>query len=92
MKINYKKILVTVLWIIALSGLTASLAFVNKKERQVKAGSIDITVNATGENQFVDEEDNKNFFKERRDSLLNAKLKNININQIEKAIKSYPKN
>ena len=90
MKINYKKILVTVLWIIALSGLTASLAFVNKKERQVKAGNIDITVNATGENQFVDEDDIKEFFKERQDSLLNAEVKNININALEKALNSHP--
>ena len=90
MKIDYKKILVTVLWIIALSGLTASLAFVNKKERQVKAGSIDITVNATGENQFVDEDDIKEFFVERHDSLLNAEVKNININALEKALNSHP--
>lgn len=90
MKINYKKIFVTVLWIIALSGLTASLAFVSKKENLVKAGSIDITVNATGENQFVDEDDIKEFFNERQDVLLNAEVKNININTLEKALNSHP--
>lgn len=90
MKINYKKIFATVLWIIALSGLTASLAFVSKKESHVKAGSIDITVNATGENQFVDEDDIKEFFNERQDVLLNAEVKNININALEKALNSHP--
>jgi cell division protein FtsQ len=90
MKINYKKILVTVLWIIALSGLMTSLAFVNKKEREVKAENIDITVNTTGQNDFVDEDDVKEFFNERQDKLLNAEVKNININALEKALNSHP--
>lgn len=90
MKINYKKILVTVLWIIALSGLTASLAFVSKKERQVKVENLDITVNSKGENDFVDEDDVKEFFSERQDVILNAEVKNININALEKALNSHP--
>lgn len=90
MKINYKKILVTVLWIIALSGLMTSLAFVNKKEREVKAENIDITVNTTGQNDFVDEDDVKEFFNERQDKLLNAEVKNIDINALEKALNSHP--
>ncbi|MBK7666737.1 MAG: hypothetical protein IPJ32_04935 [Sphingobacteriaceae bacterium] len=90
MKINYKKILVTVLWIIALSGLMTSLAFVNKKEREVKAENIDITVSTTGQNDFVDEDDVKEFFNERQDKLLNAEVKNIDINALEKALNSHP--
>src|SRR6476620_9077373 len=42
MKINYKKILITVLWVIALSSLMTSLSFIGKKERLVKAENIDI--------------------------------------------------
>jgi len=90
MKINYKKIVVTVLWIIALSGLMASLAFVGKKERLVKAENIDITVNTTGENQFVDEDGVKEFFNERQDIILNAEVKNIEICALEKALNSHP--
>ena len=90
MKINYKKILVTVLWIIALSGLTASLAFVSKKERQVKVENLDITVNSKGQNDFVDEDDVKEFFSERQDVILNAEVKNVNINALEKALNSHP--
>ena len=52
-KINYKRILVTVLWIMAISGLTASLAFVNKKEAIVKSGKVDININAVGESEFI---------------------------------------
>lgn len=90
MKINYKKILITVLWIIALSGLMSSLAFVNKKENKVIATQLEIYVNNTGENQFVDEDDIKLFFEERNDVLVNSELKNININSLEKALNAHP--
>jgi cell division protein FtsQ len=90
MKFNYKKIAVTVLWIIALSGLMASLAFVGKKERLVKAENIDITVNATGENQFIDEDGVKEFFNERHDLILDEEVKNIDIHSLEKALNSHP--
>jgi cell division protein FtsQ len=89
-KINYRKILITVLWIIALSGLMASLAFVGKKERLVKVENIDITVNATGENQFVDEDGVKEFFNERQDIILNTEVKNIDIHALEKVLNSHP--
>lgn len=90
MKINYKKIAVSVLWIIALSGLMASLAFVSKKETKIVAKQLEIYVNQTGENQFIDEDDIKLFFEERNDALVNSELENININLLEKALNSHP--
>lgn len=90
MKVNYKKILITVLWIIAISGLMASLAFVSKKETKVVAKQLEITVNQTGENDFIDEDDIKQYFDERNDVLLNTELKNININALEKALNTHP--
>jgi len=89
-KLNYKKIVITVLWIIALSGLTMSLAFVNKKEKQVRVEHISITVQNAGENQFVDEEDIKDFFKERKDPILNTELKNMDVHLLEKVLNSHP--
>lgn len=90
MKVNYKKILITVLWIIALSGLMASLAFVSKKETKIVAKQMEINVNQTGENDFVDEEDIKRYFEERNDMILNAELKNIDIHSLEKALNAHP--
>jgi cell division protein FtsQ len=89
-KINYRKIIVTVLWIIALSGLLTSLAFIEKKERQVKVEDLNIVVHENGENQFIEEEDIIEFFNERKDSILNSELKNINVNQLEKILNSHP--
>ena len=89
-KINLKKILTIVLWIIGLSGLLASLAFVTNKENNVKAENMLVSVNNTEVNTFIDVEDVKDFFKERKDSILHASLKNIDVNGLEKALNSHP--
>lgn len=90
MKIKYKKIVNIVLWIIALSGLTASLAFVEKRESAVKSSQLEINVNQTQENDFVDEEDIKHYFEERNDILLNQEASKINIHSLEKALNAHP--
>lgn len=89
-KINFRKIFIIVLWIIGLSGLLTSLAFVSKKEKNVVAENMLIAVNNTEVNTFIDEEDVKEFFKERKDSIINSSLKNINVNNLEKALNSHP--
>ncbi len=89
-KINLKKILVIVLWIIGLSGLLASLAFATRREKTIIAENIFVTVNNTDTNLFIDEQDVKDFFSDRNDSILNTSLKNIDINGLEKALNSHP--
>ncbi|MES2567220.1 MAG: hypothetical protein V4565_10160 [Bacteroidota bacterium] len=89
-KINFKKILIAVLWIIGLSGLMASLAFATGKEKDVIAENVLVSVNNTEVNTFIDEEDVKDFFKERNDAILNTPLKNIDVNGLEKALNSHP--
>ena len=46
-KINFRKIFSIVLWIIGLSGLLASLAFVTNKEKNVTAENMFVSVNNT---------------------------------------------
>jgi cell division protein FtsQ len=89
-KINFRKILIIVLWIIGLSGLLASLAFATSKEKNVVAENLLVSVNNTEVNTFIDEEDVKEFFKERNDSILNTSLQNIDVNGLEKALNSHP--
>ncbi len=88
--INFRKIIVIVLWIIGLSGLLASLAFATGKEKNVVAENLYVSVNNTEVNTFIDEEDVKEFFKDRNDSILNTSLKNIDVNGLEKALNSHP--
>lgn len=89
-KINLKKIVTFVLWIIGLSGLLASLAFVSKKEKNVLVENLLVSVNNTEINSFIDEEDVKDFFIERKDSILKTPIKNLNINVLEKVLNSHP--
>jgi cell division protein FtsQ len=89
-KINFRKIIVSVLWIIGLSGLLASLAFATGKEKNVVAENLYVSVNNTEVNTFIDEEDVKDFFKDRNDSILHTSLKNIDVNSLEKALNSHP--
>ena len=90
MKLNTKKILTLVLWIIGLSGLVASLAFATKKEKSVISENLIVSITNTNDNLFIDEEDVKLFFIERKDSILNTAIKNINVTKLEKALNAHP--
>lgn len=89
-KLNIRKIVVAVLWIIGLSGLLASLAFVGRKEKTVVAGNLTVNILNEDENSFIDGQDVKAFFNERKDSILKAQLGNIRVNDLEKALNSHP--
>ncbi|MDX2171683.1 MAG: hypothetical protein SFY56_01095 [Bacteroidota bacterium] len=89
-KINYRKIFVMLLWIISLAGIAFSWAFVNKNERNTVIKNLNIAIQNNDENPFITEADINTFFRERKDSLLNNKYKNINIPQLEKALNSHP--
>ncbi len=89
-KLNYNRILVTVLWIIAIAGLTASLSFVSKSENNIVANSLNITIHNNEENLFLSETDIENFFNDRKDSILSFQYKNINIPDLERALNSHP--
>ncbi len=89
-KINYKRIFITVLWIVAIAGLASSLRFVSKSERNVVAASLNISIANNDENLFLSEEDVKLFLQEREDSLLSVRYKSINIPGLEKALNAHP--
>jgi len=89
-KLNNKKIINTVLWIIGLSGLLMSLAFASNKEKSVITKNMFVTINNIETNTFIDEIDIKEFFNERKDSIVNTSAKNIDVNSLEKVLNSHP--
>lgn len=89
-KINYRKLLVTVLWIAAISGIAGSLAFVAKSERNVTVKNLNISIHNNDENLFLSEKDIRNFLAQRDENLISASYKNISIPQIEQALNSHP--
>lgn len=88
-KLNYRKIIVAVLWIIAISGLTSSLAFVSKSEKNIVANNLNIIIHNNDENPFISENDVKNFLNERNEQILTQRYRNLNIPEIEKALNSH---
>jgi cell division protein FtsQ len=89
-KINYRKILIAVLWIGAFAGLTASLGFVAKSESNTVARSLNIVIHNNDENLFLTESDVKRFFDERKDKIISNTYKNIPIPDLEKALNAHP--
>lgn len=89
-KINYKKVLVSVLWIIVIAGLTASLGFVSKKEKNIEAKKLNIVIHNNDENLFLTEKDVTTFFDERKDVIVTNKYKNINVPLLEKSLNAHP--
>ena len=67
-----------------------SLGFVSRSENNIIATNINISILNNDENFFLSETDVKNFFKERNDSILENRYKNISIPELEKALNSHP--
>ncbi|MHB8259803.1 MAG: cell division protein FtsQ/DivIB [Bacteroidia bacterium] len=89
-KLNLKLILNIVLWILGISGLVSSLAFVTVSEKNSKGKTVTVTIEQDDDNSFVDEDDILKFLKDRNDSLVNQPMKNINVYQLEKALNTHP--
>jgi len=89
-KINYKRILLAVLWIIAIAGLGVSLGFVSKREKNIVANVLNITIRNNDENLFLNENDVRQFFSDRKDSILDNTYKNISVPELEKALNAHP--
>jgi cell division protein FtsQ len=89
-KLNYKKILVTVLWIIAIAGLFSSWAFVSKKEGNILARSLNIKICNNDENLFLTENEIIDYFSDRNEVILSKEYKKINLPQLEKILNAHP--
>lgn len=82
--------MISVLWIIAISGLISSLGFVAKSEEGVVANSLNISIVNNDENLFLTETDVRRFLADRQDSLLSNSYRNIRIPEIERALNTHP--
>ena len=89
-KINIRKILSVSAWILLISGLFVTLAFVNQQEKLITAKKTNINVDYSDNNQFIDATDIKDFLKSRNDVIDNKKISDIDINKIEKSLLSHP--
>lgn len=88
-KIKYKKILVAILWIFTVVSLGSSLSFASLKEKELVSTSLNITI-YNNKNTFLNKTNIINFLNERNDLIIGVKFKDINIQEIEKALNSHP--
>jgi cell division protein FtsQ len=89
-KINYRKLFKAVLWVVVVTGLISSLAFVSKSERQVRVKRLSISIHNNSENYFLSEDDVKSYLSKEGEDILSAEYKNISIPQIEKTLNAHP--
>ncbi|MBA3665242.1 MAG: hypothetical protein H0W61_13670 [Bacteroidetes bacterium] len=89
-KINYRKLVVTILWIFAIAGITGSLAFVTKRESNILVKNLSISIHNNEENLFLTEKDIKEFLTERNENLISSAYKNISVPAVERALNSHP--
>lgn len=78
------------LWIVAIAGLTSSLAFVAKSENNTVVNSLNISIHNNEENLFLSEKDITQFLAARNESLIANQYKNISIPNLEKVLNSHP--
>jgi cell division protein FtsQ len=89
-KISTSKIITLVLWIIGLSGLFTSLAFVNAKDKKIVSEVISIQILNSDENSFIDESDVVNYLSESNNLSVNKTKELISVYQIEKILNTHP--
>ena len=89
-KLNYKKILITVLWIIAIAGLSTSLAFVAKREDQVKAAQFIVEIHNNEENAFLSESDVIDHLQQSAGKILDQPYGSLEIPMLEKILNTHP--
>jgi cell division protein FtsQ len=89
-KINYRKLLVALLWVLTLAGLGSSLAFVARSEKEVVVKNLNISIHNNEENLFLTENDVKNYIAEGNQPILANKYRNISIPTLEKVLNAHP--
>lgn len=81
-----KKILNILSWLLIFSYLFITLGFVSEKQNQVSCDSLNIRIIDTTGNNFVNYNDIKNMFSDRKVNLLGKAINKINLAQLESII------
>lgn len=89
-KINFRKVLSVFVWTVIITGLVAALGFVNKKEESIPGKKILVNIDYSNGELFLDREDILQFLKSRNDTLNGKLLKQVDVNRIEKALRTHP--
>ena len=83
-----KKVAVVTMWIVLVSGLIVTLAFVNKEESEIKCSKISVSIAPKNDLLFVDRETILKTFRSDGDEkqILGKKITSLNIPNLEKKL------
>ena len=84
-----KKIIMITMWCVLISGLLATMSFVNKEQDALTCKRLDVTINQEDEVYFLNSIDISQLIKERGDSIVGQPKSSVNIPQIENALNSH---
>ncbi|WP_233602913.1 cell division protein FtsQ [Pedobacter sp. KBW06] len=86
--INWKSVFNKFAWIFCLSGLVVLMSFVSSKKSTVEITNVKILI--PGADNFIEREEIDAVLKQSQGSLIGRKLEQVNLQDIEKKIKSNP--
>ncbi len=85
-----RRIIKISIWSLLMCGLIVTLGFVNAEQKSVPCKGIDIVIDHSTENMFIDETDIKTILLDKGDVLVGHPLSTLNITQMEKVIRNNP--
>ncbi|WP_202409498.1 cell division protein FtsQ/DivIB [Hufsiella arboris] len=87
-RINWKAILFGFIWLVSLSGLVVLMSFVNAKKNEVRCTDLKVLIPGSG--NLVERTEVDKILLENQGPLVGRLLEKINIQQLEKALRSNP--
>ncbi len=85
-----KRIIKISVWSLLLCGLIVTLGFVSKEQKAVPCTGIDIAIDHSTDNNFIDENDIRTILYDKGDSLVGHPISTLDITQMEKVIRNNP--
>lgn len=85
-----KKILYISIWVVLSAGILVTLGFVSKEHSEMPCKSLEITIDNSDENYFVNEKDVEELLKSQGNTVVGKALKDINVPQIEMLLNNHP--
>lgn len=87
-KINWKAILFGFIWLVCISGLVVLMSFIEVEKKSVKCKDVKVLI--PGTQSFIAREEMDNIIQRNQGQLVGRFLNQINIHQLEKALRSNP--
>ena len=78
------------LWMLAICGIGISLAFVSDEAELIRVEKLEILIDDSNDNFFLNESDVRDFFRDRKDPLIDCLYKNIDVPGLEKGLETHP--